>query len=47
MTTSTVNSDISVEDRQAIGERARERYADRRLRPTGSRRPGGPTRLSC
>jgi hypothetical protein len=28
MTTSTVSSEVSVEERQAIGERARERYAD-------------------
>ena len=47
MTTSTVCSDTSVEDRQAIGERARDEYADLRLRPTGRRRPGGPTRSSC
>ena len=46
MATSIVSSDTSVEDRQAIGERARD-VRRCHLRLTGSRRPGGPTRLSC
>ena len=47
MTTSTVSSHASVEDRQTIGERARENTPISVSGRTGRRRPGGPTLSSC